>query len=209
MRGLSRLSLSLLLLVGVAACAEENRTAEPSDAVAEAEADQTVDAKPEKQDTVKIAVALDGEGLRFVNATTGSTRLLAFGTERATAEQAIAAQLGPVDSRTSNQECGAGPVDFSQFGDFTANFQDGKFVGWALSDGDKNSDLTTMSGIGIGTERTTMAQSITFEIDDDSSIGTEFHTGGDGAGGLSGLLDSDAQDARITDLWAGTNCIFR
>ncbi|WP_417609913.1 hypothetical protein [Parasphingorhabdus sp.] len=177
--------------------------------MAEAEADQTVDAKPEKQDTVKIAVALDGEGLRFVNATTGSTRLLAFGTERATAEQAIAAQLGPVDSRTSNQECGAGPVDFSQFGDFTANFQDGKFVGWALSDGDKNSDLTTMSGIGIGTERTTMAQSITFEIDDDSSIGTEFHTGGDGAGGLSGLLDSDAQDARITDLWAGTNCIFR
>tara|TARA_R110002049_G_scaffold61970_2_gene166141 strand:+ start:105 stop:734 length:630 start_codon:yes stop_codon:yes gene_type:complete len=208
-KGLSRLSLSLLLLVGVAACAEEKRTAEPSDAVAEAEADQTVDAKPEKQDTVKIAVALDGEGLRFVNATTGSTRLLAFGTERATAEEAIVAQLGPVDSRTSNQECGAGPVDFSQFGDFTANFQDGKFVGWALSDGDKNSDLTTMSGIGIGTPRTTMAQSITFEIDDDSSIGTEFHTGGDGADGLSGLLDSDAQDARITDLWAGTNCIFR
>ena len=54
-----------------------------------------------------------------------------------------------------------------------------------------------------------MAKSVAFDMYDESSIGTEFHTGGDGPGGFSGLLESDAADARITDLWAGTNCIFR
>lgn len=61
-----------------------------------------------------------------------------------------------------------------------------------------------MSGVGVGTTASEMAESLAFEIYDDSTIGTEFH-----AGGLSGLLESDAPDARITDLWAGANCIFR
>ena len=61
-----------------------------------------------------------------------------------------------------------------------------------------------MSGVGIGTTRIEMAESLTFEIYEDSTIGTEFQTAG-----FSGLLGSDAPDARVTDLWAGTNCIFR
>jgi hypothetical protein len=66
-----------------------------------------------------------------------------------------------------------------------------------------------MSGVGIGTTRSEMAESLVFDIYEDSTIGTEFHTGGDEPGGFSGLFESEAPDARITDLWAGTNCIFR
>ncbi len=207
MRVSFRLPLFSLLIIGVAACDAKTTEAEPP---AQASAsDQSSDSKPEAAAAAEIILALDGEGLRLINSETGSTRLLAFGTDRGAAETAIAAQLGVIDGRSSNEECGAGPIDFSNYGDFTANFQDGEFVGWSLSGGDKNAALTTMSGVGIGTKRSEMAKSVTFEMYDESTIGTEFHTGGDEAGGFSGLLDSDTPDAKITDLWAGTNCIFR
>ncbi|NCN83585.1 MAG: hypothetical protein GW808_14420 [Sphingomonadales bacterium] len=202
-----RLPLFSLLVIGVTACDAKTTEAEPP-AQASA-ADQSPDSKPDSATAAEIVIALDGEGLRFVNSETGSTRLLAFGRDRDAVETAIAAQLGAVEGRSSNEECGAGPIDFSNYGDFTANFQDGDFVGWSLSGGDKNAALTTISGVGIGTKRSEMAKSVTFEMYDESTIGTEFHTGGDEAGGFSGLLDSDTPDAKITDLWAGTNCIFR
>ena len=152
----------------------------------------------------QTVIALDGEGVRFVNSKTGSTQLLAFGTDRNRTETALAAQLGKSDDRSSNEECGAGRMEFSDFGNFTANFQEDRFVGWSLRGGDEPGTLTTMSGIGIGTTRSEMAKSVAFEIYEDSTIGTEFN-----AAGLSGLLESEASDAKITDLWAGTNCIFR
>ncbi|MEH6790589.1 hypothetical protein [Parasphingorhabdus sp.] len=144
-----------------------------------------------------------------MNAETGSTSLLAFGAERSRTEDAIAAQLGKPDERSSNEECGAGPMDFTNYGNLGVNFQDDRFVGWFLREGDKRFALTTMSGIGIGTTRSEMAESVVFDIYEESTIGTEFNTGGDEPGGFSGLFDSNAPDAVVTDLWAGTNCIFR
>ncbi len=201
------LALFSVLAVGLTACSSEKATAEPPAQISES--DQKASKKPDTAPVSEMVIALDGEGLRFVDSKTGSTRLLAFGTDRTATETAIASQLGALDGRSSSDECGAGPVDFSNFGDFIANFQDDRFVGWFLREGDKNKVLTTMSGIGIGTKRSEMVESVAFDIYDDSTIGTEFTTGGDDPGGFSGLLDSDAQDARITDLWAGTNCIFR
>lgn len=189
----------LLAALGVAltACA-------PQPAVHNQDSDPSASEKPVAAAAGATAMALDTEGLRLVNGKTGSTRLLAFGTDRVTIEAAIAAQLGPPDGRSLNEECGAGPMDFSNFDDFAANFQDDRFAGWYLRGGQNDWVLTTMSGVGVGTTASEMAESLAFEIYDDSTIGTEFH-----AGGLSGLLESDAPDARITDLWAGANCIFR
>ncbi len=201
------LPLVSVLAIGITGCSAESTKAEPAAQVSGL--DQSAIAKPDATTAAQIVIALDGEGLRLVNAETGSTRLLAFGTDRVATETALVAQLGPYDGRSSNDECGAGPIAFSHFGDFTVNFQEGLFVGWFLRNGDKNATLTTMSGVGIGTKRSDMAKSVAFDMYDESSIGTEFHTGGDGPGGFSGLLESDAADARITDLWAGTNCIFR
>lgn len=188
--------------LSLTACGSEDRTVGPAEPIAKSE--QPAKGAPIETAQPDLAIALDGEGVRLVNGATGSTRLLAFDTERAATETALAALLGPPDERSSNEECGAGPMDFSNFGDFAANFQDDRFVGWFLRGGDNKSSLTTMSGVGIGTTRSEMAESLTFEIYEDSTIGTEFHTAG-----FSGLLESDAPDAKVTDLWAGTNCIFR
>jgi hypothetical protein len=200
-------SFLLVLAIGLTACASEKATAEP--AAQASEPDQAASTESDAEVAAEFAIALDGEGLRLVNSETGNTRLLPFGTDRTTTETAVAKQLGAVASRSSNDECGAGPMEFSNFGNFIANFQDDLFVGWDLRDGDKKAALTTMSGVGIGMTRSEMAESVAFDIYEDSTIGTEFHTGGDEPVGFSGLFDGDAPDARITDLWAGTNCIFR
>lgn len=196
------LPLIAVIALVLSACASEEATADSAapfeDSGPEVSGESVVAAEAD------IVTALDGEGMRLVNSQTGSTRLLAFGTDRAATETALTAQLGPPDGHASNEECGAGPMDFSNFGDFTVNFQDDRFVGWFLRSGDNKPSLTTMSGVGIGTTRSEMAESLTFEIYEESTIGTEFH-----AAGLSGLLESDAPDAKVTDLWAGTNCIFR
>jgi hypothetical protein len=198
----STLSLIAAVTLGLSACGAEETTAEPVAATADSES-------PEQDEPVAASeadwmIALDGEGVRLVHSETGRTRLLAFGTERGVTESALATQLAPPDGRSSNEECGAGPLDFTSFGDFTANFQDDRFVGWFLRGGDTESALTTMSGVGIGTTRDEMAKSLSIEMDEDSTIGSEFHTAG-----FSGLLESDAPQAKVTDLWAGTNCIFR
>lgn len=200
----SRLLFPVLAL-GFTACAEQQATAEPARQASEPHADVV-----ERSMTgAEVAVALDSEGLRLVDTETGRTRLLAFGTDRETTEKILAAHLGSVEGRSSIEECGAGPMDFSALGDLTANFQDDQFVGWSVRGGDPERPFTTISGIGPGTSRSEMGESLVFEIYEDSSLGTEFYTGGEDTNGFSGLLASEETDAKITDLWAGTNCIFR
>mgnify|MGYP003627008632 CR=1 FL=1 len=191
-----------MVALGLSACGSGETIADPARSAAESK--PPASDEPVAATEAKVVIALDGEGLRLVNSETGRVRLLAFGSDRAVTEAALAVPLGQPGERSSNEECGTGPMDFSDFGDFTANFQDGAFVGWFLRDGDKNSVLSTMSGVGIGTTKGEMAQSLTVEMDEESTIGTEFH-----AAGLSGLLESEAADAKVTDLWAGANCIFR
>lgn len=200
-------SFLLVLAIGLTACASEKATAEP--AAQASELNQAASTESDAEAAAESVIALDGEGLRLVVSETGSIRLLPFGTDRTTTETAIAKQLGAVANRSSNEECGAGPMEFSNFGNFIANFQEDLFVGWDLRDGNKKAALTTMSGVGIGMTRSELAESVAFDIYEDSTIGTEFQTGGDGPGGFSGLFDGDAPDARVTNLWAGTNCIFR
>ncbi len=195
-------SLFVVTALGLSACSAEKASADSAAQIGQSE--PSVSVEPGIAAEANMMIALDGEGLRIVNSETGSTRVLPFGTARAATQAAIVRILGSPDGDSSNAECGAGPMDFQDFGDFTANFQDGLFVGWSLRGGEKRAALTTMSGIGIGTTRSEMAKSGAFEIYEDSTIGTEFQTAG-----FSGLLDSDAPDAKITDLWAGTNCIFR
>lgn len=195
-------SLIAIIALGLSACSAEKVAADP--ATQNAEPEPPASGEPVTAAEANTVLALDGEGVRVVNSETRSTRLLPFGTARAATETVLAGLLGSPDGNSSNEDCGAGAMDFRNFGDFTANFQDDLFVGWSLRGGEKSAALTTLSGIGIGTTRSEMAKSVAFEIYDDSTIGTEFQ-----AAGFSGLLDSDAPDAKITDLWAGINCIFR
>ncbi|MCP5397563.1 MAG: aspartate-semialdehyde dehydrogenase [Sphingomonadaceae bacterium] len=122
--------------------------------------------------------------------------LVAFGTPRAEAEATLVPLLGEPQSRDANPECGAGPMEFSNYEGLTLNFQDGTLVGWFAKGAPY---LPSETRAELGDAATPFA---------DSTIGEEF-TMGEREAIVSGLFASDDADAPVTDLWAGTNCIFR
>ena len=144
------------------------------------------EAKLDGPAAASLAVALDGAGLRFIDKTSGKASLLAFGTPRKQAEEALARVAGVVDDRSDNDECGAGPMQFSRFDAMTLNFQDDNFVGWFVGDEAGAEFYSTVSGIGIGTTRAKASASATVVDHKDSTLGEEFSLGtGDAAiGGM-------------------------
>lgn len=151
---------------------------------------------------VTTLIALDGDGLMLVDRS-GSTRAVAFGTPEAQLLSAATAALGGSSDRTSNVECGAGPLEFVSFaGGLTVNLQAAKFVAWSVRTAG-GQQLRTMSGIGLGSTRAELEGVYAAKVVT-SSLGVEFS-----AGGLAGVLASKAATAPITHLWAGANCIAR
>ena len=151
----------------------------------------------------KPMVAIDGEGLRLVAAGSGSTRAIPFGTPQAEVLATLTALRG-APAIGGNDECGAGPMTMADWKDgLSLNFQEGKFVGWSI---DKHgpTTLSTMDGLFVGaTKADLLAGGGTVKIFE-STIGTEFTVGE-----IGGLLDGPGSAANVTDLWAGTTCMFR
>ena len=144
------------------------------------------------------AIVLEGAGLRIPSAT--PPRTLAFGTPSAETVEALTKALGrsPTE-RGTNEECGGGSMEFAAWeGEVTIWLLDGRFAGW-----DNKGGLKTLEGIGIGSSRAELATLPGFEAEE-STLGTEFR-----AGGLSGILDSKAADAKVSHLWGGATCVFR
>jgi len=151
-----------------------------------------------------VHVSLDGDGLRFVVESSGSTRLLAFGTPAAQVIAAVSAAIGAAQSRGTNADCGAGPVAFVGFDrGLSLIMQDGSFVGWSARVTGDSATLTTMSGIGVGSTRAALDSSYVATVSR-TTLGTEF-----AAGRIQGVLASASRSAPITDLWAGTSCVAR
>ena len=148
-------------------------------------------------------LALDGDGLMLVDSATGSTRTIAFGAPEVEAIAAASSALGVPRERSTNLDCGAGPLDFVAFeSGLLVNVQSARFVGWSVRPGRERAPRT-MSGIGLGSTRAELERSYAAAIAA-TTIGVEFS-----AGGLRGVLASGEAHARITDLWAGTNCVAR
>jgi hypothetical protein len=147
-------------------------------------------------------LAVDSEGLRLVDTASGAARPLPFGM----AEDQLLALLesfrGPAD-RGTNEECGAGPLDYAVWADgLTLHFQADAFAGWAL-DPRAEGAHATMSGIGPGSTRAELEAAYEVTVEQ-TTLGTEFS-----AGGMSGVLDGEGADARIGHMWAGVSCVFR
>lgn len=141
-----------------------------------------------------LAVTLSGGGLMA-----GGTNL-AFSTERAEVEKALGAALGEPESRDENGECGAGPMQFTNFkGGLTANFQQDRLVGWYFDTA--NPKITLANGITIGTARERITSSPEFMLIPESTLGEEFALGE----AVGGFLDGD----KVGSLYAGVNCFFR
>ena len=129
---------------------------------------------------------------------------LAFGMAKAEAVVAVTAILGQPTDQGSNQECGAGPMEFVEFGPLALNFQDGAFVGWFHSQPARTPPLTTATSVGIGTARDQIVGEGQGPLQvSETSLGTQFEISG-----INGLLSGPEPNATVTSLWAGTNCIF-
>lgn len=187
-----------LLLLGLAAC-DSAPAVNESSANSALPANGSASAPAAAQAPAPAApVVLEGAGLRIPGAS--PPRTLAFDMPETETIDALTKALGrPPTERGENEECGGGGMKFAQWkGELTAWFLDGRFAGW-----DNKGGLKTLEGIGVGSSRAEVATLPGFEVEE-STLGTEFR-----AGGLSGVLDSKAPNAKVTHIWGGATCVFR
>ncbi len=111
--------------------------------------------------------------------------------------------------RGSNNECGAGPVTFTDFsGGLTAHFQQGRLVGWnwhGPQEGDPPATGTIRTGGrggGVGAAPAASAQAASgYAPVQGSTLGEESALGQS----IGGFIAGDA----VEMLYAGTQCFFR
>ena len=102
---------------------------------------------------------------------------------------------------SSNPECGAGPMEFSQYGPLQIGYLDGKFAGWFLREGE---GVVTSDGIRPGaTIDALKGERQVRELD--TTLPGEFeYTAAD-----YGTIRGFAESGKITALQAGVSCFFR
>lgn len=192
MKQLAPAALALIL----AACGPE--TPAPADAPAPAPAAEA----PE----VMGQALLEADGFMPANPGGGGTgRKLSFG-EADTEVIAFLTRLrgDQPPRRAANAECPAGPLAFADWGDnFQLAFSEGQFAGWTAGEGAPRG-FTTVSGIHVGSTLADLrAAHPDVEVREDS-LGPEFS-----AGDIHGTLSGTGDDAVVTTMWAGVNCVFR
>ena len=189
-------ALSALLALALAACGPETPGPAPADAPTAAAA----------EGPARLGyAALEADGFTPANPGGGESRKVSFGEGEAEVI-AILTQLrgGQAPTRSSNAECGAGPLTFADWGDgFQLAFADGRFAGWMATDA-APAGFATVSGVHVGStlaEARTALPGLTVQ---QTTLGTEF-----AAGELFGFLSGAGDQARVTGLWAGVSCFFR
>lgn len=193
-------------MIGLLAACKPAADKAPADA--DPVAPPVPEAKADGPKAATTAISLDGEGLRFVDKSSGKASLLAFGVPRAQAETAFTDVAGREDDRSTNEECGAGTMEFTRYDAMTLNFQGGKFVGWFLGNEPGAGAYSTTSGIGVGTTRAKAKESVSIVDLEDSTLGEEFSIGS-GEHVIGGMFAAPGDAAKIDALFAGTNCFFR
>ncbi len=158
-------------------------------------------------------LALTSNALQVVNSSTGSTSEIAFGKPL---DELVEMMNKIFDDKAAsigiNSECGAGPLKMVVWKNgLNLIFKEQKsnglwlFVGWYVSKPSNNTKpLQTMAGIAVGSSRADMEEAYVIKVNK-SSLGYEFST----SSGLYGIFDGPGKNAKITDMWSGTTCIFR
>jgi hypothetical protein len=122
-------------------------------------------------------------------------------------EAALAKTLGAKLRSGDNEECGAGPMTFTDFaGGLTVHFQDGGLVGWnlhAAQDGDTaaNGTVKLVGDVQLGSARAVVEAAPGFAAVEGSTLGEEFALGE----AIGGFIEAD----HVEMLYAGTQCFFR
>lgn len=198
MRISTRTTMAFVALAALAACDRSQTPAPAEPATPAAEITTPVEAPP-----VQGAgeLALEGEGLRIFDSQ-GAARAIPFGTAQATVIAAVAASTSrPAPAVTTNEECGAGPIQFVEFHNgLQLLFQNNTFQGWFMDE----PGLTTTDGMGVGSTRASVEGTRTIEMIPDSTLEGEFSSGD-----LGGFLSAATPQGTVTSLYAGLTCFFR
>ena len=113
---------------------------------------------------------------------------------------ALSAALGEQGRVSQEDDCGAGPMTNVGYpGGLVANFQNGRLVGWTLSE--RSADVRIDADIAIGMPLEAVAEIPGYAAIDTGSMGQEFALGPD----IGGFIADDA----VVILYAGTQCFFR
>ena len=145
---------------------------------------------------------VSGQGVGFEGE--GTSVLLKFGASRAEVEQLFVDDGQQQPSITSNEECGAGSMQFLTFDNgLMLNFQSDKFVGWFL---DGETPVKTDKGLGTGDLLREFSQVHKAEPVAESTLGDEYYSTVDSIGAFAGEV---SEDALVEAIYAGTNCFFR
>ncbi|KZX88432.1 hypothetical protein A3718_17645, partial [Erythrobacter sp. HI0019] len=128
---------------------------------------------------------------------------LGFSTPRAEVDALAEQAFGAAPAKSRNEECGAGPMDFSQFGPLQIAYLDGSFAGWFLRAGE---GVVTADGIAPGVTTLDALQDERQVQQLDTTLEGEFqYTTGD-YGTITGFA---APDGSIDARQAGFSCFFR
>jgi hypothetical protein len=194
------LACGSLLLGGCQDSAPSPAEAPPADAATPSPTPEA-SAAPAPAADGGATLALEGDGLRVFVLPSGSARPIPFGTDPVQTLEMLEAVRGePPSNLGKNPDCGE---QFAEWSDgLLVWFDNDEFVGWALAD--TAAELSTVDGLKIGSTRAQLEGGGSVVEIAPSSLGVEFT-----AGGVAGLLASDAPDARVTHLWAGMACIAR
>jgi len=149
---------------------------------------------------------LSVSGIGIGLAKNNETQSFDFGASRSEVDEALSAVLGVEPERMANEECGAGPMEFSNYrGSFTASFQDDTFIGWFLDGADFDMILSG-KGIAIGDPIELFAELHAANFDEESTLGAEWYSETDGIGAFA----APGEDGEVVEsMYAGANCFFR
>ncbi|PZT90040.1 MAG: hypothetical protein DI637_04955 [Citromicrobium sp.] len=129
-----------------------------------------------------------------------------FGSARGEVDALLATAFDQKPEMTSNDECGAGPTDFSQVGPLQVAYQDDRFTGWYLQ---KGNGVVTADGVATGTAFSALRDERPVQIITGSTLDGEFQYQTGDAGMITGFFQGEPDDGRIVGLSAGMTCFFR
>lgn len=191
----------LALSMALAACGAGSDDADPPAGNAQG-AGESLNPIESRVSAAKVVV--DANGLSAGQAK--DRQQARFGSPRGEVDALLAKAFGAEPEQTTNNECGAGKTDFSQSGPLQAAFQDGRFTGWYLGEGD---GVVTSDGIAPGASMAALRNERPVQIITNSTLTGEFQYQAADGGMITGFFEGSETAGRITGLAAGMTCFFR